>query len=379
MKTIYLDHAAATPVDEKVLKAMEPFFSNEFYNPSATYLAAKNISKKIENAREDIVYHLGARTTEFIFTAGGTEANNLAIKGVMQKHPKANVIYSAIEHESVSKSAEHFIHKIAPVNEDGLINLEKLEKLIDDHTVLISIMYANNEIGSVQPLNKISKLISEIRKTRLQKNINTPLLLHSDACQTPSYLDLHVSSLGVDLMTLNSGKIYGPKQFGGLYVNRNVQLVSQIDGGGQESGIRSGTENPASIVGFAKALSLVQSNKKEESDRLSSIQAFFFGEIKRAIPDIIINGSLTNRLPNNLHVTIPNQDNELMLMKLDELGIQCASGSACNASSDELSQTLIAIGQSENQIRSSLRFTMGKSTSINDIEYLIQSLQKIIQ
>ncbi len=377
-KSVYLDNAAATPMDGQVKKAMEPYLSDIFYNPSATYLGAKAVAKDIEQARGDIAHWLGCRPAEVVFTAGGTEANNLAIKGVMELYPKANLVVSSIEHESIIKPTELFKHKFASVKSDGLLDLSKLESLIDDDTVLVSIMYANNEIGTVQPILQIAKILKKIRENRKLSKNDLPLYFHTDACQVPSYLDLHVSSLGVDLLTLNSGKIYGPKQCGALYAGKQVELIPQILGGGQERGLRSGTENPSNIMGFAKAFGLVQSKKTEEGQRLSELQSYFISELRSKIPSLKINGSISKRLPNNINITIPDQDNELMLMKLDELGIQCASGSACNASSQDISATLLAIGLSEKDVRSSLRFTMGKFTSKDDINYVVESLITIL-
>ncbi len=377
-KIVYMDHAAATPVDSRVKLAMDPYFSDKFYNPSANYLSAKAVSKDIDNARAGIAHWLGCKSNEIVFTAGGTEANNLAINGVMELYPEANLVVGAIEHESVLKPAEKYNHKIAQVLPDGQIDLKKLESLIDNNTVLISIMYANNEIGTIEPLLKISRIISKLRKNRRNSNNSLPLLLHTDACQTPSYLDLHVSRLGVDLMTLNSGKIYGPKQFGALYVNRHIELSPQILGGGQERGLRSGTENPANIVGFAQALALVQENRIEESNRMKQLQDYFIDKITKNISTVKINGSRSKRLPNNIHLTFMGQDNEILLMKLDEMGIICASGSACSASLDDISPTLIAIGIDENDARASLRFSMGKTTTKTDINYVVDSLLKIL-
>lgn len=378
-KSVYLDNAAATKMDDQVKKVMDPYFSTKYFNPSATYLSAKEVAKDIEKARAEIAFWLGCKPTEFIFTAGGTEANNLAISGVMSNFPEGNLIVSLIEHDSVFKLAEKYEHKVAPVNNDGLIDLTKLEKLIDDKTVLVSIMYANNEIGTVQSIKQISKIIEKIRKSRKSNEIKYPIYLHIDASQAPSYLDLHVASLGIDLMTLNSGKIYGPKQFGGLYVNRSIELIPLIIGGGQENGLRSGTESPANILGFSEALKLAQTNRKSEVKRLQELQLFLVKELNNKIPGIVINGSLKQRLPNNLHITIPGKDNEQLMMKLDEEGIQCATGSACSASSSETSNTLKALGLSEEAARSSLRFSMGKYTTKNDLIYLIKILEKISQ
>lgn len=375
METIYLDYAAATPVHPAVMAAMQPYFAKEFYNPSAIYLAAKKIKQDIEEARAKVAQTLGARSSEIVFTAGGTEANNLAIKGVISQFPGANVVVSAIEHESVLVPAGEFNCRLAPVDKQGIVDLSKLEKLIDDKTVLISVIYANNEIGTVQPLRQISQLLGQIRAKR--KN-NLPLYFHTDACQAGAYLDLHVNRLGVDLMTLNGGKICGPKQSGTLYVKTGVQLQPQILGGGQESGRRSGTENIAGIVGFAKALELAQNNKLTEIKRLQDLQKLFMELLQKNIPAVIINGSMKYRLPNNVHVTITGQDNERLLMELDERGIQCAAGSACSASSEEPSHVLKAIGLTDKQAQSSLRFSMGRDTTESDIKKTAKTLTEIV-
>lgn len=378
MNKIYLDYAAATPILAEVQKAMLPYLAEDFYNPSATYLAAKKVRQDVESFRARIASHLGARPVEIIFTAGGTEANNLAIKGVMDTFPDSNVVVSAIEHESVLAPAREYSCLEAPVTTEGLIILDKLEKTINHKTVLVSIMYANNEIGTVQPLKQIAQLIQEIRATRLKRGNKRPLYLHTDACQAANYLDLHVSRLGVDMLTLNSGKIYGPKQSGALYVRAGIQLKPLISGGGQESGMRSGTPNPANLAGFAQALEIVQEDKHQESDRLKSLQKTFFEDLVTAVPGATINGSTSHRLPNNIHVTIKGQDNERLMMALDEAGIEAAVGSACSASSEEPSHVLAAIGLSEPQTRASLRFTIGRHTTVSDIRKVTSTLVKLV-
>ncbi|MFI5271298.1 MAG: cysteine desulfurase family protein, partial [Candidatus Saccharimonadales bacterium] len=265
-KTIYLDYAAATPMLGEVKKIMEPYYSDSFYNPSASYLSAQNIRKDIEKARNRVAHWLGARPSNIIFTAGGSEANNLAIHGIMRHYPDANMLLSAIEHESVREPASKYSSKEIAVNPDGRLNMDDLKKKIDDKTVLISVMYANNEIGTVQPIKDIAKIVNDIRIKRGPTGL--PLYLHTDACQASNYLDLHVSRLGVDLMTLNSGKIYGPKQVGALFHKTGVELEPLVDGGGQEQGLRSGTENVPGIIGFSAALDIVQTDRNEESRRL---------------------------------------------------------------------------------------------------------------
>lgn len=378
MKKIYLDYAAATPMDSEVIAAMEPYFSDRFYNPSALYLDAKAVSNDIAEARSRVANWLGAKPGEIIFTAGGTEANNLAIQGIMDNFPDANIVVSSIEHEAVLVPAGKYDCRQIKVDKYGAIDLAELEAHIDDNTVLVSVMYANNEIGTIEPLKQISSLLVKLRKIRNLQNNNRPLYLHTDACQAANYLDLHVSRLGVDMMTLNGGKIYGPKQSGILYVRAGIKLASQILGGGQEQNYRSGTENVPAIMGFTVALDLAQQKRSNEIKRLQTLQQLFFNELTQKIPNLQINGTLKHRLPNNVHITIPGQDNERLVMALDEMSILCAAGSACSASSDEPSHVLKAIGLTDAEARSSLRFTMGRTTSETDIRQVVEKLAKLV-
>jgi cysteine desulfurase len=373
--SLYFDHAAATPVDGRVLAAMQPYFSELFYNPSAGYSAAISTRKSLDAARAKVASVLGARSSEITFTAGGSEANNLAIHGLMRQFPDGNIVVSSIEHDSVLKAAERYDCRIVQVMSDGRINLDDLRNKIDDNTVLVSVMYANNEIGTVQPLRHIAQLVKEINGKRSTVN-GQRLWFHTDACQAANYLDLHVSRLGVDMMTLNGGKIYCPKQSGALYIKAGLVLQPLIDGGGQEHGLRSGTENVAGAVGFATALELAQNMADNEVKRLQALQRQAYAQLETILPNVIINGSKKHRLPNNLHITIPASDNERVLIKLDEAGIQAAAGSACSASNDEPSHVLRAIGVSDTDAQASLRITMGRTTTETDVKTLIDALQK---
>lgn len=371
---IYLDYAAATPMDERVLAAMQPYFSERFYNPSANYLVAKAVSKDLEQARASVAKVLGARLAEIIFTAGGTEANNLAINGVMEKYPDANMVVSAIEHESVLLPAHQFDAHEVGVDEKGSVRLDDLRAKIDDRTVLVSVMYANNEIGTIQPIRDIAAIIKDVRDERRKAANKLPLYFHTDACQAANYLDLQTARLGVDLMTLNGGKIYGPKQSGVLFVGANVSLKPIILGGGQERGLRSGTENVPAAIGFAKALNLARELRTEEVKRLGELQHYFYKQIETKLSQAIINGSRKRRLPNNVHITIPGSDNERVLIKLDEAGVIAAAGSACSASDEEPSHVLRAMGLSSQEAQASLRFSMGRATSKEDIDQAIENL-----
>ena len=375
---VYLDFAAATPLNPEVLKAMQPYFINKFYNPSANYASAREVAADIESARADVAGILAVKPEEIFFTAGGTEANNLSISGIMTAHPGKNLIISSIEHESIVDPAKQFDYRIAPVDKTGRVVISELEKLIDKDTVLISIMYANNEIGTIQPLTKIKQLILRVREERRKSGNELPIYFHSDGCQAANYLSLNASGLGLDLMTLNGGKIYGPKQSGVLFIHRSVKLIPQILGGGQERGIRSGTENVPAIIGLSKALKITSKMKLDETKRLEELRDYFVKALEASGLSYLINGSLKHRLPNNLNLSFLGQDNEMMLYKLDQNGVMCSTGSACSAQKDTISPTLLAIGLNQSQALSSLRFSMGRNTTQKQIDYTVTILQKIL-
>lgn len=376
---IYLDYAAATPVDSAAIQAAQPFLQSEFYNPSAVYQAARHVREAVEAARATVADVLGCRDQEVYFTAGGTEANNLAITGVMSQYPEANCIVSAIEHESVLEPAEQYNRKLTPVTKQGLLDLQQIESLIDGNTALISVMYANNEIGTVQPIKQLTELVNAVRIQRLADGNTLPLYMHADSCQAANYLDLHVSRLGVDMMTLNGGKIYGFKQSGCLYVSRDVRLAPLVRGGGQEAGLRSGTENPAALTAFATMLQKVQRERKGESERLQALRNALSATLSQKIPGITINGSMKHRLPNNLNLTFSGIDGERLVMQLDEFDVQTATGSACSASSDEPSHVLMALGLSPGEASASLRLTLGRQTTGAEIEKAAQIIERAVQ
>jgi cysteine desulfurase len=378
MKHIYLDYAAATPIDAHVLAAMSPYFNKQFFNPSATYLRARAIAKDLQDAREKVAQSLGVRPVELVFTAGGSEANNLAIHGIMRQFPGKHVVVGATEHASIIEPAKEYNCTITPVHQDGRIDLDALKKQITKDTVLISVMLANNEIGTITPLRKIADIVKNIRESRDKAGNTLPLYLHTDACQAVLYLDVHPLRLGVDLMTFNGGKIYGPKQSGVLYIKTGIELHSLIQGGGQERNVRSGTENVPSVIGFSYAFEKAVRKHDTSHEKLTQLQQEFMQLLNDKIPEAKINGSLKYRLPNNIHVTIPGTDNERVMMELDERGIECAVGSACSASSDEPSHVLKAIGLSDQDAHSSLRFTMGHATTRSDIATTVDALRDIV-
>jgi cysteine desulfurase len=376
--SIYLDHAAATPVHPDVLRAMMPFFTDDYANPSALYLEAQMARAKLDEARRVVAEQLSVRPQEIIFTAGGTESINIAIHGVLEAYSGSELLVSAIEHEAVLATAEQYPHGIVPVNNQGIVDLVALERAISDKTVLLSIMYANNEVGTVQPLRSIAAIVKKVRASRQQSGNSLPLLFHTDASQAGAYLSFEVSRLGVDLLTLNGGKMYGPKQAGCLYVRRGTMLQPYIHGGGQERGLRSGTENVAAAVGLASAFQRVQAEREVQAERQAHLRDQLLAALKALRPDIVTNGSLKNRLPNNLHVSIPGMDGETMLMQLDEAGIMVGTGSACSAQSDEPSHVLVAMGIDKTMANASLRFSLGESSTEQHIQNTVTALQKII-
>ena len=375
-KPIYLDYAAATPLDERVLKAMQPYFSDNFYNPSATYLAGRAVRTDLETARSQIARLLGTRPAEIIFTAGATEANNLAIAGPMRRFPDSELLVSAIEHESVLVPAKKFAAQIIPVTKQGYVDLAKLLLLINDKTVLVSVMLVNNELGTIQTLREIITQIAKVRQARLKSGNKLPLYLHTDAAQAGNWLDLHVSHLGIDLMTISGAKIYGPKQTGALFIKAGVQLEPLIAGGAQEFGLRAGTENVAGWVGLAAALEIAQTARGKCSKQTTQLRQLFVDELNKALPRVVINGGKLTA-PHILSVSFPGVDNERLMMQLDEAGVQAAVGSACSASNNEPSHVLKAIGLSDAHARSTLRFSLGRPTTAVEIRQTVKLLKKL--
>lgn len=376
-QSIYLDYAAATPTDSRVVAAMQPYWTERFYNPSATYSKARAVAGDLKQYRQRLAVCLGVKPSEIIFTAGGTEADNLAISGVMDGCTGANLIVSSIEHDAVLAAAKKYKYQLAAVDAKAMVDVDKLAAQINDKTVLISVMHANNEVGTIQPLAQIGQLITKIRQQRRSVGNKLPLYLHSDASQTANYLAIKPSRLGVDLMTINGGKIYGPKQTGVLFVDSSIELVAQIRGGGQERGLRSGTENLAAIAGLTTALEIAQSSRKQEAKRLQDLQHLFETELIQNNPGVTIN-SRGKRLPNIVHLSIDGIDNETVMMQLDELGVMCAVGSACSSSDDEPSHVLKAMGLSDQQAQSSLRFSMGRGTVKDDILTTAKTLSNLL-
>lgn len=352
---IYLDHAAATPVDERVMGAMQPFFSDDFYNPSSPYAPAVKVRREYEAAKARLASSFGAKGDELVITAGATESINLAFSGV-----SGHVLTSSIEHHAVLAAAARCNHTLLTPTEKGMITPEIVAAGLQPDTELISIQLANNEIGSVQPLRDIATLVHMERQKRAEQGNTTPLLFHTDASQGFGHIDVHVARLGLDMMTLNSGKIYGPKQVGLLWLKPGVVRTAQIVGGGQERGMRSGTENVAGVMGFAKAAELAEKHVKTESIRLMKLRDTLQKTVTDRFPNVIVSGHMKKRLPGSLHVAFPGLDGERLVFRLESRGVLVATGSACAANKGTRSHVLEAIGLDPKIADGSLRLTLGR-------------------
>jgi len=350
----YLDHAAATPLESKVLAAMQPFFSDNFYNPSSPYAPAIAVRRAYDQAKSDIARVIGAKGDELIMTAGATESINLALAS-----NSGQIITTNIEHHAVLETVKQYDHIIVPVDERGVVSADSIKKAITPQTTLVSVALANNELGTIQPLRDIATVIKEERQKRLANGDHTPIYLHSDASQGVGQLDVNVARLGVDLLTLNAAKIYGPKQVGLLWSASYVALQPQIIGGGQERGIRSGTENVAGTVGFAKALQLVADHRNYEAKRLAGLRDEMQRQLLTAFPEAVISGHQKHRLAGHLHISFPHLDAERVLFALESRGVLVATGSACAANKGTRSHVLTAIGLAPEIADGSLRITLG--------------------
>jgi cysteine desulfurase len=358
---------------------MRPYFSDQFYNPSALYMASRSVKKALDEARSKVAKLLAVRPGEITFTAGGTEANNLSIRGVMDLYPKKKLLISAIEHESIRAAAEQYSFSEIKVNKYGQVIIEDLISKIDDDVVLVSIIFASNEIGTIQDLGAITEVLVTVKNERRKRGIETPLYFHTDATQAAVYQDLSPKRLGVDLMTVNGGKIYGPKQSGVLYVCSGISLKPIVYGGGQEKNLRSGTENIASCIGFAEAFNITQRTARSESERLTKLRDELQEELEKLPCGIIFHGHPKKRLPNHLSFAVPGKDNERLMMELDERGFMVATGSACSASKVETSHVLLAVGVSNELAQSTLRVTLGRQTTHADIISFVKTLTEILK
>ncbi len=351
---IYLDHAAATPMDSRVFAAMEPYFTKDFYNPSSPYAPAVAVRRRYEDAKHSLAKNIGAKPDEIVITAGATESINLAFSAIT-----GHVITVNIEHHAVLSAAAGHDNSILSADHHGMMSAEAIKSAIRPDTELVSVALANNELGTIQPIREIAQIIKAERQNRLISGNKTPIYLHTDASQGIGQIDCNVARLGVDMMTLNAGKIYGPKQVGLLWAASHVKLVPQIVGGGQERGLRSGTENVAGTIGFAKALDLASEHRKYESDRLQKLRDSLQAKLTTAFPEAVVSGHPRHRLAGHLHISFPNIDAERMIFVLESRGVLVATGSACAANKGTRSHVLSAIGLSDELADGSLRLTLG--------------------
>ncbi len=405
MKRIYLDNAATTPLDSEVKRAMEPYFDQEYGNPNSLHWFGQQARAAVDRSREAIANAIGARFREVIFTGSATEGNNLAVRGTVKKAraifdavqngKPMKVIVSAIEHDSILDTVRDMEKEgievvIIPVNDRGYVDAKKIEAALDERTVLVSVMYANNEVGTIQPIRDIAEVIKRFR-SRGNALPYYPLF-HTDAVQAFNYLGCSVDELGVDLMTLSGHKVYGPKGVGALYVrtldsvthmhdDRMYIISPRIFGGGQEFGMRSGTENVPAIVGFAEATNISLVMRTQERERLAALKELFWEKLQKLYPDAAINGSLGDaeyELPNILNVYFPPWKGGELLIALDLHGVAVSSGSACAARSALPSHVLSAMGFDDDRAGGSLRFSLGRNTTENDIAHTIAVLKEVL-
>lgn len=373
---IYLDYAAATPLDERVFAAMQPFFTQQFYNPSAAYMAGREVRTALDDARQALAVEIGGKRDEIILTAGATESINLAFRGILS--PGDHVVIGATEHPAVRAVAAQFAVMEVPSDNKGTIKPEALRAVLNDSVKLVSITAADSELGTIQPLTKLAVVIEEARADRRRRGIDLPLYFHSDASQAAGVIDLHVSRLGVDMLTLNAAKCYGPKQVGLLWAASHIRLQPLLYGGGQERGLRSGTENVAGAIGFARALHIAQKGRHTESKRQQELRDILETKLLKVTPDLLVNGSVRKRLPGHLNISLDGLDAERVVFNLDTKGVQVATGAACAANKGTRSTVLMATGMSEALADGSLRLSLGRQTTNDDIERAVNLISEAI-
>ncbi|QOR34281.1 cysteine desulfurase NifS [Clostridium sp. 'deep sea'] len=374
MRNVYLDHSATTPLRKEVLEAMIPFYTETWGNPSSIHKWGREVRIAVENAREQIATLIGANARELFFTGGGTESDNIAILGTAEakKHKGKHIITSQIEHHGVLDTC-HYLQKqgfdvtYIPVDEFGLVNPQDVKDAIREDTILVTLMLANNEVGTIQPIKEISKYTRE-----------AGVWLHTDAVQAVGSIPVNVDDLGVDMLTFSAHKFYGPKGIGALYTRKGVRPKPVVHGGGQERKVRPGTENVAGIVGMAKALELAVKELNETQARLTGLRDRLITGIKESIPAVILNGHATKRLPGNANMSFLYVEGESIILSLDLVGIAVSSGSACTSGSLDPSHVLMSMGMDHQQAHGSLRMTLGKGTTDEDIDYVLQQLPPII-
>lgn len=371
---IYMDHSATSPVDPEVLKAMEPYFVDSFGNASTLYSLGRDARKDMEESRKMVASLIGANPDEVIFTSGGTESDNIAIKGtVFRLQDKGNhIITSNIEHPAVDETCKYlekngFEVTYLPAGEDGIVEVSDLEDAITDKTILITIMHANNEIGTIQPI----KEIGEIARAN-------NIIFHTDAVQSVGKIPVDVNELNVDLLSISAHKLYGPKGIGALYIKKGVRLEPILHGGGHEKGIRPGTENVSGIIGLGKACQIAEENLAETMEKVTAIRDNIIKKVLSEIDESYLNGHHTKRLPNNINFRFTSIEGESLVLHLDAKGIAASTGSACSSKKLEPSHVLIALGLKEVDAHGSLRLTLGKENKQEEIDYIVESIKDAV-
>ncbi len=374
MKQIYMDHGATTPVDPLVVDAMLPYFTETFGNASSLHSFGQEATSALEQSRQQVAASIGAKPEEIIFTSGGTESDNLAIKGIAYRNSGKgkHIITSTIEHPAILNTCaylekEGFDVTYVPADSDGIIDMDELKKAIRDDTILISVMHANNEIGTIQPISDISKLAKE-----------KSIYLHTDAVQSFGKIAVNVDELGVDMLSMSSHKIYGPKGVGALYVRKGTLLQALAHGGSHERSMRAGTENISGIVGFAKAVALADERLVDDAKHMTQLRDSLIEKVMDSIDDVELSGHPTNRLPNNVNLRFSFIEGESMLLFLDMKGIAISTGSACSSKSLEPSHVLTAIGLRPEDSHGSLRITLGKDNTQEEVDYVVDALVEVV-
>jgi len=372
MNRVYFDHAATTPVRTEVLDAMLPYFSNVFGNASSLHQEGQVATIAVEKARSQVSSLIGCSPQEIIFTSGGTESDNMALKGTGLLSKKKHLIVSAIEHHAVlftAKALERMGYSltILPVDQTGWVDPDMVKQAIRPDTYLISVMMANNEIGTIQPIKEISAIARD-----------AGIVMHTDAVQVVGNYPVNVEDIGCDLLSLSSHKFYGPKGIGALYIRKGTPIAAWMDGGEQEHGKRSGTHNTPGIVGLGKAAELAQKELPERMEHVAKMRDYLLSELPKQLDDITINGSMTNRLPNNVHLSVKYIEGEGLLMRLDDAGFAVSTGSACSSHSLKTSHVLKAIGLDAVTAQGSLRITLGHENQMKDTEHFVLALVQVV-
>ena len=370
---IYLDNAASTQIHPVVIEEMIPFLKEQYGNPSSIHRLGRLSHKAIQNARKKIADLIHCQPEEILLTSGGTESNNTALLGIANSNSKKHIITSSIEHDAILEPCKKLEKEgseitYVPVDSDGLLNSEKIRESISKDTCLVTIMFANNEVGTIQPIKEISKICKENK-----------VIFHTDAIQAVGKVDINVKELDLDLLSISSHKINGPKGVGALYIKKGIQIDPFILGGGQENGLRSGTENVASIVGFGKACQLAKENMESNVSNFTSLRDSLVSKIMKQISHVSFNGHKEKRIPNNAHLTFLGVNGEDLIIKLDENGIAASTGSACSVRVQKASHVLKAMGFDHEQITGSLRLTVGISNNESEIEKTVEILKKVVK